>query len=120
MITLCLSAFAGAITVLALAFTTADWSFGGLALVCGIAGVTVTSWNGVHLAEVARLAPRHRVSEATSGGAIVTFMGYVIGPSGFAMVLALTDSYRLAFGIVAFICLIAVVALWPIVKFRRA
>ena len=89
MITLCLSAFAGAITVLALAFTTADWSFGGLALVCGIAGVTVTSWNGVHLAEVARLAPRNRVSEATSGGAIVTFMGYVIGPSGFAMVLAL-------------------------------
>ena len=80
----------------------------------------MTSWNGVHLAEVARLAPRHRVSEATSGGAIVTFMGYVIGPSGFAMVLALTDSYRLAFGIVAFICLIAVVALWPIVKFRRA
>ena len=53
----------------------------GLATVAGFFGA---SWNGIYLAETARLAPPDAVVEATSGSTMLTFMGYVVGPSLFA------------------------------------
>ncbi|MCP8937867.1 MFS transporter [Alsobacter sp. SYSU M60028] len=116
--TLAVSALSGAITTAAFVSSGPDWSFGAFALLAGIAGVTVSSWNGVHLAEVARLSPHGHVSEATAGATLVTFFGYVIGPAGFGAVVALSNSYALAFGLVAAICLASAVALVP--ELRRA
>ncbi len=110
--TLFVNAVATVLTMAAYAATTPDWSFAALVVLSGIAGITVTSWNGVHLAEIARLSPVGRVSESTSGASLVTFFGYVIGPAGFAAVLALTDSYPATFMVVAATCLTGVATLW--------
>ena len=112
--TLFLNAVATCVTVGVFALATPSWSFTALMVLSAVAGVTVTSWNGVHLAEIARLSPAGRVSEATSGATFMSFIGYVVGPAGFAGVLMLTDSYPATFAVVAATCLIGVVALWRI------
>jgi MFS family permease len=43
------------------------------------------SWNGIYMAEVARLAPPERIADATSGSTLFTFLGYVAGPTLFAL-----------------------------------
>lgn len=49
------------------------------------AGFFGASWNGIYLAEIARLAPPDAVADATSGSTMLTFLGYVLGPSAFAV-----------------------------------
>jgi sugar phosphate permease len=60
-------------------------------------GASATGWNGVYLAEVARLAPAGMASAATGGSLAVTFLGVVLGPTLFGGVAGLFDSYRVAF-----------------------
>ena len=43
-------------------------------------GATAIGWNGVQLAEVARLAPPGTAGEVTGATGFVTFAGVVIGP----------------------------------------
>lgn len=62
---------------------TAPWL---VALLGALAASAAASWNGVTMAEVARLAPLDRVAEATAGSTLVIFLGYVAGPSLFAAV----------------------------------
>lgn len=67
-------------------------------------GSTAVGWNGVYLAEVARIAPRGQISEATGGCLFFTFLGVVITPPAFNAVLAWSASYPLsyaAFGVPA-------------------
>lgn len=70
-------------------------------LAAAAAGFMGASWNGIYLAEVARLAPPDRVGDATSGSTLFTFLGYVVGPSVFSLVVTLTGSWSLAFGLVS-------------------
>lgn len=100
-----------AATTVALAMTTTAWPFWALATLAAIAGVTVSSWNGVQIAEVARTAPPGLVSETAAGATILIFIGYVVGPAGFAAVIAATGRYDLAYLIVAALALLAVAAL---------
>ena len=86
-----------------------------LVVIVAVAGVTVTSWNGVQLAEIARLAPRTAVAEALSGSTIVIFVGYVLGPALFAMLVGFT-SYRYGF---LFVALVALLAALPLHGLRR-
>ena len=48
------------------------------------------------LAEVAAAVPFARVAEATSGTTLLVFLGYIVGPVGFSLILDAT-SYRSAF-----------------------
>jgi MFS family permease len=57
-------------------------------------GASATGWNGVYLAEVARLAPVGQASAATGGALSVTFLGVVLGPVLFGMLSGAFDSYR--------------------------
>lgn len=60
-------------------------------------GASATGWNGVYLAEVARLAPAGMASAATGGSLAITFLGVVLGPMLFGGVAGLFDSYRIAY-----------------------
>ena len=61
-------------------------------------GATASGWNGVYLAEVARLAPSGQAGSATGGALAFTYAGVVAGPPLFATVLQLTDqSFALAY-----------------------
>lgn len=62
-------------------------------------GATAVGWNGVFLAEIARLAPPGRVSDATGGSAFFTFLGVVVTPPLFNLILGATGSYGAAYAL---------------------
>jgi MFS-type transporter involved in bile tolerance (Atg22 family) len=64
------------------------------------------------LAEVARLAPPGTAGKVTGASGFVTFAGVVIGPPSFALLSAITGSYRIGFGTFAALSIAAAVALW--------
>jgi MFS family permease len=65
-----------------------------LAFLCGF---TSASWNGIFLAEVARVAPPDRVAEASSGAIMLCFVGYLTAPTAFAFAVSRSGSWTLPF-----------------------
>ena len=65
-------------------------------------GATAVGWNGVFLAEVARLAPGGRTSEATGGCLFFTYLGVVLSPPAFNAALDLSGSYSVAYAVFGF------------------
>lgn len=62
-------------------------------------GATAVGWNGVWLAEVARLSPQGKISEATGGSLFFTFLGVVVTPLAFNTALAWAGSYPAAYAL---------------------
>jgi len=104
--------------VSALAALSADpaWPRGLLFAYAAVFGATAVGWNGVWLAEIARLAPG-RASEATGGCLFFTFLGVVVTPPIFNAVLALTGSYAVAYAVFAAPAL--AVGVWMLVRIPR-
>lgn len=76
----------GVISTLAAAVATQISPAWPLAAIHGLSvvlGAAAFGWNGVWLAEVARLAPTGRAGEATGGAFFFTFGGAVLAPLGF-------------------------------------
>lgn len=76
-----------------------DWPGWLLFGFASVFGATAVGWNGVYLAEVARVAPPGQVSQATGGCLFFTFLGVVLTPLAFNAVLALGGGYGLAYAI---------------------
>jgi len=70
-----------------------------LFLFASLFGATAVGWNGVFLAEVARIAPQGQVSQATGGCLFFTFLGVVVTPLLFNLVLHLGGGYALAYAL---------------------
>ncbi|HEV7266551.1 MAG TPA: MFS transporter [Falsiroseomonas sp.] len=86
---------AGLAVLFVLAAPAAPWPVAlGLALLCGF---TSASWNGIFLAEVARVSPADRVAEASAGAIMLCFLGYLSAPSAFALAVMTTGSWTLPF-----------------------
>ncbi len=88
---------AAAACAYATASFSSDWPGLPLLAVCAIFGATAIGWNGVQLAEVARLAPAGQAGAITGAAGFLTFGGVVLGPPAFALLAALTGSYRIGF-----------------------
>ena len=99
-----------ATTAVATTFSEA-WPLAGLAVASAALGLTAVGWNGIYLAEVARVVPIEKVGLATGGVLMFTFLGVVLGPSSFGAVLAATGSYGAAFLALDALVLATVVAL---------
>ena len=69
-----------AISGIMLANIAADWSSAAHLAAAVTIGMTVGTWNGLYLAEIARLAPAADVGEATAGSAVFTFTAYLLAP----------------------------------------
>jgi MFS family permease len=93
------------------------WPLPAVLAVCAAFGATAIGWNGVQLAEVARHAPAGRAGAVTGAVSFVTFGGVVVGPPTFALLAAVTGSYRAGF--VAFGSLSALLGLWLLLSQRR-
>jgi MFS family permease len=104
-------AAASTAAVLLIAATVPVWPWWAVLGSAGIAGLAATSWNGVFLAELAHVAPPGKIGEATAGASLLTFVGYVLGPALFAMIVDTTGSYRIAFGLAALLPASAVLVL---------
>jgi MFS family permease len=76
-----------------------DWPGWLLFLFASAFGATAVGWNGVFLAEVARIAPQGQVSQATGGCLFFTFLGVVLTPLLFNLVLALGGGYPVAYAL---------------------
>jgi MFS family permease len=75
------------------------WPAWLLFLFAAVFGATAVGWNGVYVAEVARIAPPGKVSEATGGCLFFTFLGVVVTPLLFNLVLQLGGGYSLAYAL---------------------
>lgn len=82
------------------------WPIWSVVAVIIVFGATAIGWNGVYLAEAARLAPPGKVGDATGGTLFFTFLGVVVGPPLFGGIATITDSYPLAFVFFAVLTLI--------------
>jgi MFS family permease len=71
------------------------------ALLGAVTGFVAASWNGIYLAEVARLAPPEHIADVTSSSSVVVFLGYVTGPSLFSITVTASGGYRLPFFVIA-------------------
>jgi MFS-type transporter involved in bile tolerance (Atg22 family) len=74
--------------------------------VCACFGATAIGWNGVQLAQVARLAPAGQAGAVTGAAGFITFAGVVVGPPTFALLAGVTGSYRVGFVAFASLALI--------------
>jgi hypothetical protein len=77
-----------------------DWSLTAIIPIAVCFGGTAGAWNGVHLAQLARLAPAGQAGEITGGTFFLTFAGVMAAPALFSLVLSLSDSFPLAYGLV--------------------
>jgi predicted MFS family arabinose efflux permease len=63
-------------------------------------GAGAAGWNGVFLAEAARLSPPGTISRVTGGSAFFIFAGIVVGPAGLALLIEQT-SFPVAYMVMA-------------------
>lgn len=101
MVLLGLIALGMGLCALALARFTPQWPTAAIALVCAAFGATAIGWNGVYLAQVARLAPPGKAGDATGGSLAFTFGGVLFGPPAFAFLVEGGISYASAFVLLA-------------------
>jgi MFS family permease len=81
--------------------------FMAVLIVCALFGAVAIGWNGVYLAEVARVAKPEFAGMVTGGSLFFTFAGILIGLPAFSLLVEKSGSYPLGFGIIAvatFVC----------------
>ncbi|HEY8611816.1 MAG TPA: MFS transporter [Roseomonas sp.] len=114
---LLLQAGAAACCTLAFAWMPDTASLTLINLLAAAVGFLAASWNGIYLAEVARLVPPAQVAAATAGSTLFTFLGYLVAPALFTLVVALSGSWVLPLTMVA--AQLAFVALLVSVSLRH-
>jgi len=92
----------------ALASFNSAWPSSAVLAVCVLYGATAVGWNGVFLAEVARLSPEGRVAFLTGGTQFFTFAGVLIGPPVFGAIASSAGSYGAGFAATAALPLLVV------------
>lgn len=72
-----------------------------IAVIVAVLGATAIGWNGVFLAEIARVAPDSEVGTLTGAALFFTYFGVVVGPPIFGVILSLTHSYAASFIVIS-------------------
>ena len=75
----------------------AQWPYAGVMLLAVVFGASVIGWNGVFVAEVARMAPDGDIARATGATLGMTYFGVVVGPFFFWVIVTASASYAIAF-----------------------
>jgi MFS family permease len=87
------------------------WPTWTILVVAALYGASAIGWNGVMLAELARLAPPGSAGAVTGASGFVTFGGVMAGPPVFAGLAAASGSYRTGFFAAALVSGIAAATL---------
>jgi hypothetical protein len=88
------------------------WPVAALGALVFAFGLTASGWNGIFLAEIARLAPEGRVPDATGAVLTASYAGLVLGPALVALV-ASVASLGASFVVLA---ILTVLALPPLLR----
>ncbi|CAG8869666.1 hypothetical protein PS627_03635 [Pseudomonas fluorescens] len=100
-----------AVASLATAAFSQGWPLPLVAAVSMLFGATAIGWNGVYLAEVARLAPPGSAGQYTGGTLFFTYFGVVAGPPLFAAMSHSRDSLAIGYALFGVLMLIVALAL---------
>lgn len=84
---------------------TPDWPLAGVYVVAGLYGATAVGWNGVFLAELARVSPPGQAGTVAGGTVFVTFGGVVTAPALFSALVASGFGYASGFWMLATLAL---------------
>jgi MFS family permease len=106
--TLGIASAGSGITTILLALSTPAWPVWAFVVLAAFAGIAVSGWNGVQIAEVARRSPPELIGETAAGSVILIFTANMLTPIVFAAFVAATARYDIAFlvcGACSFICL---------------
>ncbi len=93
---------ASALCSLALALSSPAWPVWSIFILAGISGIAVSSWNGVQIAEMVRIAPGE-IHTTIAGATAIVFLGYMTGPPLFALLLSASGRYDIGFTCVGFV-----------------
>lgn len=96
---------------------TAQWPAAAVAAVCAAFGATAIGWNGVYLAQVARLAPPGKAGDATGGSLVFTYGGVLFGPPAFTFLVGAGAGYGAAW--LALAAPAVACGLWLLARERR-
>lgn len=110
--TLAVVAVLSAATTVAFALARPDWPLWSMMLLSAVAGASVAGWNGVQVAEVARRSPRGLIAETAAGNSIVVFASNLLAPTLFAMFVATTRRFDLAFLVAGACTVLSLPLLW--------
>jgi MFS family permease len=108
-----------AICGLATAAMTASWSSIATIAVLMAFGGTVIGWNGLYMAEAARISGPAKVGIATGGIMMFNFMGVIIAPATFGLLSKWLGSTAATFGWFSILPLIGALALVPAIRHER-
>ena len=85
------------------------WPLGAIFAVAVLFGATAIGWNGVYLAEFARLCPPGQAGLLTGGSGFITFGGVVVTPPLFGAWVGFSGSYSSAFIILGVLAVLGAV-----------
>ena len=89
-----------------------SWPSAAILLSCACFGATAIGWNGVHLAEMARIAPPGQAGVLTGGSSFFTYGGVVLAPPLFGLLHDVAHTFAWSFAVFALLPLSMGVALW--------
>ena len=95
---------------------TPDWVVFATLFVFGLSAV---GWNGIFMAEIARLAPPGMVGSATGGVMVGVFVGVMLGPLIFNQIYGWIGSYTGSFAVMAVISVIGMGAVMRLMTLDR-
>ncbi len=84
------------------------WPGQAVVAVLLVFGITAIGWNGVYLAEVARMTPVEQVGRVTGASLFFTFGGVLLGPTGFTAIYGALGSYTATYGLLTVVSLAGV------------
>ena len=93
-----------------------DWPVGLVAALMVLGGATLAGWNGIPFAAVALEVPHSAVGSTTGAMQSVGFLGALVGPPAFALVISLSGMYSRGYLLLALL----VLALGLVVAINRA
>jgi MFS-type transporter involved in bile tolerance (Atg22 family) len=83
----------------------------GITVVGVVFGMTAVGWNGLFFAEIARIAPPGTIGALTGALAAVAYLGVMMGPPLFGLILRMVHSYDTGFFGIASVALLGGVVL---------
>ena len=112
--TLTIASLGSAICTILLGFSTPAWPVWAFIVLAAFAGIAVSGWNGVQIAEVARRSSPELIGESAAGSVILIFMANMLTPVAFAAFVAVTGRYDVAFLVSGIFSLACLPLLWGI------
>lgn len=96
--------------------STPDWMIFATLIAFGLSAV---GWNGIFMAEIARLAPTGMVSSATGGVMVAVFVGALSGPIIFNQIYAWLGTYTVSFALMAVMSFVGICAIARLMSLDR-